>query len=931
VDSIAAAAERAQAIPSLLLELLSEVEAGVAVVDVRLAEQPLVYVNPSFERITGYPAAEVLGRNCRLLQGEGTSPLARELMRETIRRGDRITVTALNYRRDGTAFDNEIRLVPLRGKTGEPSHYLGLLRDVSAHAGEDPPTQAEVLRSSVFESLSEGLIVLDNRGAVADVNPSALSILGLTREELAQPDWWSQLRLRQPDGRSHRPADSPGLTAFQQRRRISDVPLLLGRGDGEERLVLVGYTPYAGAVPDRPGGLVVSLRDETDRRRDQRLLQQFATLLEVSDDVVIISGLDHRIRYLNQAGRRLLGLGDDEELGDRSTGDLLAPDAEQRRIRSERHAALARVGRWSGESTLRHVQTGETIPVRLTSYLVRDRDTDEPLVHATVARDISRERQVTAELRRGRERYETQFRSLPLPVYVWERCGEDYRLRDWNSLAEQVTRGGIRCFRDAPASEFFADNPEIIEMLERCERERTHVTREMPYRQRTSGDLVHVIATCAWVPPNLVLVHTLDITERVVAEQRLKRLAEHDDLTGLYNRRYFESRLGETIGREDVAVLIIDVDHFKFVNDSLGHAAGDELLREVTATMSAGLRRDDVLARFGGDEFAVLLTACGEAQAQAVGNHLLAGIRANVTGVSVTASAGAAVFAAGSHVSASDAIVAADIALYEAKQHGRDRIELYSGQRGVTLTWVQRIRRAIETGGFVLHAQPVCPLRADPPPEPMFELLVRMRDDAGEIIPPGSFLPTAEQFGLIREIDRWVTGQGIALAAAGNRVSINLSARSLADPGLAERVRELIERHGAPPSHITFEFTETAAISSIEDARALTLALRELGCQTALDDFGTGFGSFVLVKHIPVDALKIDAEFVRDLAGSEADQRIVAAIVQIAQGAGMRTVAEGIEDAGALAIVRELGVDYAQGYHLGRPACAPGQEVAPGT
>jgi hypothetical protein len=196
--------------------------------------------------------------------------------------------------------------------------------------------------------------------------------------------------------------------------------------------------------------------------------------------------------------------------------------------------------------------------------------------------------------------------------------------------------------------------------------------------------------------------------------------------------------------------------------------------------------------------------------------------------------------------------VAADIALYEAKQPGRDRIELYSGQGGVPLTWVQRIRRAIETGGFVLHAQPVCPLREDPSAEPMFELLVRMRDDAG--------------------------------------------ARSLADPGLVERVPELIERHGAPPSHIT----------------------------------GTGFGSFVLVKHIPVDALKIDAEFVRDLARSEADRRIVGAIVQIARDAGMRTVAEGIDDAGALAIVRELGVDYAQGYHLGPPAPAPGREVAPG-
>jgi EAL domain-containing protein (putative c-di-GMP-specific phosphodiesterase class I) len=198
-----------------------------------------------------------------------------------------------------------------------------------------------------------------------------------------------------------------------------------------------------------------------------------------------------------------------------------------------------------------------------------------------------------------------------------------------------------------------------------------------------------------------------------------------------------------------------------------------------------------------------------------------------------------------------------------------------------------------------------------------------MRDESGSLIPPSSFLPTAEQFGLIRDIDRWVLERGLQFAACGNHVSLNLSARTLADPDLADRVASELGRTGARPEHVTFEFTETAAVSSMEDAQALTEALRTLGCSVALDDFGTGFGTFVLLKHLPVSALKIDTEFVRGLSTSPADQRIVRAIVQIAAEAGMATVAEGVEDAGALALLREYGVDYAQGYHIAYPGPLP--------
>jgi EAL domain-containing protein (putative c-di-GMP-specific phosphodiesterase class I) len=265
----------------------------------------------------------------------------------------------------------------------------------------------------------------------------------------------------------------------------------------------------------------------------------------------------------------------------------------------------------------------------------------------------------------------------------------------------------------------------------------------------------------------------------------------------------------------------------------------------------------------------------------------------------------------------SDALVAADIALYEAKQAGRDRVAVYSGQAGTSLTWLDRIRGALAEDRLVLHAQPIVDLRTGAPARE--ELLLRMRDERGELIPPGAFLPTAEHFGLIRELDRWVIERGLERAATGRRVAINLSARSLGDPDLPSHIGRRIAELAVDPAHVTFEFTETAAVSSVEDARTFAEALRDLGCHTALDDFGTGFGTFLLLKHLPLSHLKIDREFVKNLARSTADQRIVRATVTIAAEAGLQTVAEGVEDAGTLALLREYGVDYAQGFHIARP------------
>jgi diguanylate cyclase (GGDEF)-like protein/PAS domain S-box-containing protein len=906
----------------LLERLLSTAAIGVVIADARASDRPLVYVNPAFERLCGYSAEEAIGRNCRFLQGPDTDQSAVAEIRQALDLGRSVTTTLLNYRRDGTTFWNEVRLAPVPGDDGSAKFYLGLLTDVSDRIrAEAELARATALHSSVFNVLVDGTMMIATDGTVLDVNPAALAILRWRREDLEHENWWARLRARTADGAPLTPLTSPGARAMRERRPVHDSRLIVRRGDGVDRLISINYEPLVGDASGAVSGFVISFRDITDIRRREEEYQRFAALVAISDDFVAIADLDGAVQYVNEAGRRLVGLGPDDNVTGFTIRDFFS---ERGRVLSNEVAtpAMLAEGRWRGESGLRHFVTGREIPVRVSSFVVPHPETGEPWARATIQHDISEEQRVMADLRRSEERYRAQFQSLPVPTYLWQRRDDDFVLLECNAAADTLTRGAVTNLLGHKAAELYADAPEILLALERTWSTQSPITREMEYRLRSTGETRHLVVTYAPIAPDYLLVHTLDVTERVESESKLRRLTERDDLTGLFNRRYFERRLAETLGPRDSAVLIIDVDHFKFVNDALGHQQGDDLLREVSGAMRSRLRDHDVLARFGGDEFAVLLPDADELHARAVANHLLGAIRSRVTGVSVTASAGVAVFAAASLVSPSDAIVAADIALYEAKQTGRDRVEMYSGQAGHSLTWLQQIRSAISEERLVLHAQRIIALRRTLA-VPMFELLVRMRDEHGNLIPPSSFLPTAEQFGPIRDIDRWVLERALEFAARGNHVGVNLSARTLADPDLAARVVAELARTGARPEHVTFEFTETAAVSSMEDAHALTDSLCALGASVALDDFGTGFGTFVLLKHLPVTALKIDTEFVTGLSTSPADQRIVRAIVQIATEAGMATVAEGVQDAGALALLREYGVDYAQGYHIARPGPLP--------
>jgi diguanylate cyclase (GGDEF)-like protein len=413
-------------------------------------------------------------------------------------------------------------------------------------------------------------------------------------------------------------------------------------------------------------------------------------------------------------------------------------------------------------------------------------------------------------------------------------------------------------------------------------------------------------------------------------QAQLSYQADHDLLTGLLNRRRFAEELERVLRyaaryRRSGALLILDIDNLKLVNDLHGHAAGDEAVKLVADVIRTRTRSTDIAGRLGGDELAIVLHEAGEREALHVTDELRLGLEQLAVDPPLRASVGVALFDSDQKLVADDLLTAADIALYDAKQAGDRQPRVYHGDTAAALKWVQRIRSALSEERFVLYAQPIVSLHehregSSEPHERELrrELLVRMLSDDGDAIPPSAFIPTAKRFGLITEIDRWVTAQGLALAAAGERVNINLSAHSMDDGGILEQVRSAV-RAGLAPGHVVFELTETATMANMQDARVFSQRLKDLGCDVALDDFGTGFGSFSYLKHLPARYLKIDIEFVRNLVSSVTDQHVVRAITDVGHSLGKLIVAEGIEDASTLQVLREYGVDYAQGYYLGAP------------
>lgn len=430
-----------------------------------------------------------------------------------------------------------------------------------------------------------------------------------------------------------------------------------------------------------------------------------------------------------------------------------------------------------------------------------------------------------------------------------------------------------------------------------------------------------------------------DVSRSHELSRKLSWAASHDALTGLPNRRQFERRIAEMLDtarleRKRHALLYLDLDQFKVVNDTCGHVAGDELLRQLAGVLTSTMRSSDTLARLGGDEFGILLERCGTDNALAIAEKIRQavvdfrfvwqdkvfeiGASIGVMAISETSEGAAAVMSA------------ADVACYAAKDRGRNCVHLYlpddevMSRRMGEMDWVQRIKQALKESRFCLYRQAIEPIHGDMEKGSHYEILIRLQRDDGSTVPPMAFIPAAERYNLMPAIDRWVVRSVLEFIAAHTidtdvRYAINLSGQSIGDAGLLEFITEEFRQRKIPPQVVCFEVTETAAIANLSQAGKFITALREIGCRFSLDDFGSGMSSLAYLKNLPVDSLKIDGAFVRDIVDDPVDYAMVNAINNIAHVMGIKTIAEFVENQDILDRLKTIGVDYAQGYHIHKP------------
>lgn len=430
-----------------------------------------------------------------------------------------------------------------------------------------------------------------------------------------------------------------------------------------------------------------------------------------------------------------------------------------------------------------------------------------------------------------------------------------------------------------------------------------------------------------------------DVTEMHTLSNQLRYRASHDDMTGLLNRSEFESQLQHAINTartegSEHAFCFIDLDLFKIVNDSSGHAAGDELLRQISSLLKKHVRRNDVLARLGGDEFAILLGGCSIKRAEEIANKIRQEVysfrfvwedKSYQLGVSI-----GVVTVSAMSGTVSDVLKAGDVALSLAKEQGRNLVHVLGTEQGsvaereTEVSWVERIHNSLDNNGFQLYAQRIISLDDSEPDQ--YEILLRMTDEDGGVIAPGAFLPAAERYQMMPRIDRWVVrralktlGQHFGPGSEVGMFSINLSGQSLGDRDFVKFLYEQLDSTAFNLEMVCFEITETTAIANLSVASQLMSDVKKRGCKFSLDDFGSGLSSFAYLKGLAVDNLKIDGSLVKDIAKDEASRAMVKSINEVAHALGLKTVAEYLENDELISLARSIGIDYGQGYGIAKP------------
>jgi len=679
------------------------------------------------------------------------------------------------------------------------------------------------------------------------------------------------------------------------------------------------------------------------RRANDELSEQARVLSAMAEGVAVMRITDNELVLTNPQFDLMHGY-EPGSLAGQPVETVMPDDPTPDEIKRQEEIGQALIEKGTAEFETRALRRdGSIIWCRTRSILTEDPRHGPVLI--MVRSDITAEHDAKTAGMAAETRFREVFEQSPIGLALVHPEGRFERVnRSFEELVgysagelEQMTFGDIThpddLARDLELTgEMFAGRSGGFEMEKRYIRKDGSIVRvELSAVMLRDGDGAG----------SLALSMIQDVTERHELGRKLRFLADHDPLTGLFNRRRFEKELtGVATGSNGaegrgLAVMMIDLDNFKYINDHFGHTVGDRLIIRTGEVLRKRLRGGDVLARQGGDEFVILLCDIPPEKALPVALELVAEIEADarIEGpgflARTTSSIGVAVCPNPGPGDPERLIQEADIAMYEVKDAGRNGARIYDSSQPSEMSrgidWHTRIRDALDREGFTLAAQPLVSLRGES--ESQFELFLRLSDEGGPVIGPAAFLPVAERHNLIGEIDRWVVTQAIRLLARcgpaqAPRLFVNLSGQSVGDMDVLALIKRELAETEVDPGRLVFEVTETSAIANIDRAQKFTAALGEMGCDTALDDFGAGFASFYYLKHISSRFVKIDGEFIRNLAGEPTSQLLVKALADLSRGLGKQTVAEHVEDARALELLTGYGVDLVQGFLFGQPKAA---------
>jgi diguanylate cyclase (GGDEF)-like protein/PAS domain S-box-containing protein len=948
--------------------------------------------NPTAERVFGYGEADAVGRRIEVflpqLGDRGDCGEALDRLAEST--GDtQLDLSAREIRgrrRGGEVFPAEFAVS--RARLRRRAIYVLCLRDITdRRESERQLRESELRYRMLVDHAPEAILVFDmDTGRYVDANANAARMFGVDSAQLLQMNPMDLSPPVQPNGESS--ADqirgynerllAGEMLAFEWVARTAQGAQM----DCEMRLSL---------MPSGTQRLIrVSVMNITDRKRGERrataereVLDRLTAGVPLPDVLEAVTqfieavnpGCRCSVSVLKEDGTRFASvvapevpapfremlLGAEIGLGHGSCAaavylsrPVLVADMTKDPFWNQSRVMVSHSGLASAWSTPIKSVDGKmlgALGVYQHDVGLPNEQQSESIAHASKLAGIAIERlladtrrkQAEQEVIAEKERAQVTLQSIGDGVI--STCARGL-IEYLNPVAEKLTGWSITQARGRPLGE-------VLNLID--ESTRKHVSHSLermqggaaalvthPVLVTRDGQEVAVEESSAPIRDrNGEVIGAVIVVHDVTRERRLKRAlsyqATHDALTGLINRREFDVRLRDALtvahsGERPYALLYVDLDQFKVVNDTCGHQAGDRLMRDVTGLLRARVRTQDTIARLGGDEFGILLEGTSVAQALRVAEAVRQAIhdyRFIWAGSSLNVGASVGVVEINRETESAAAVLsAADIACYAAKESGRNRVQVYDGHGAVgrhrELHWAARLTRAVEENRLELFYQPIVPI-AGAGPSAFHELTVQLRDDDGRLVPAGEFIPAAERYNVMPAIDRWVILQALARLrnapsgpAASPVLAVNLSGNSLSDQSFLEFV---VEQAGAPDvaRRLCFEITETAAVTNWSNALYFMKELQQRGCRFALDDFGSGLSSFMYLRTLPVDFLKIDGQFVTQVATNPIDRNMVEAICKIGRSLGIFTVAECVESEPVLAELKLIGVDFVQGYYLARP------------